>query len=281
MVKYIGAAIGKCAEILGCEQAPEVIRNALPQLQSAWHTTVSYDSDKRRQQAIEPLTEFSEKLATATREVIESGDHFITFGGDHSCAIGTWSGVAEAVGEFGLIWIDAHMDAHTPETTLSGNIHGMPVAVLLGEGAQPLTTVAGPSPKLEPANIALLGIRSYETEEAELLDRLGVRVYGMDEINERGFAVCFAEVVEQFQQRELPIGVSFDLDGLDPHIVASVGTPEASGLQLADVVDALATLDPEQLIGVEITEYNPTLDNEEHVDVRVIEHILEKLPLKN
>lgn len=281
MIKYIGAAIGNCAEILGCEQAPQIIRESLPELEAQWHATITFDGHQRRQQAVEPLAEFSQQLAKATCEVIQSGHQFITFGGDHSCAIGTWSGVAQAVGEFGLIWIDAHMDAHTPQSTLSGNIHGMPVATLLGEGANALTMLGGFAPKLQPANIALLGIRSYEPAEAELLERLGVRVYAMDEIKQRGFGECFAEVVSDFEQRQLPIGVSFDLDGLDPHVVAAVGTPEAAGLQLAEVIDALATLNPQQLVGVEITEYNPTLDDNNHADVQVIEQILAKLPLKN
>ena len=97
----------------------------------------------------------------------------------------------------------------------------------------------------------------------------------MDEINERSFASCFAEAKASFERRQLPIGISFDLDGLDPHEIAAVGTPEAQGLQLNEVIAALATLDRQKLIGLELTEYNPLLDTADHHAIHIIKQILE------
>ena len=274
MFKYIGAAVGKCAETVGCGRAPDVIYEKLPALQENWFKTIYYESDKRKLDSIDDLRIMSQHLADATQQLLQAGEQFITFGGDHSCAIGTWSGVAECYDEFGLIWLDAHLDAHTPETSLTGNLHGMPLAVLLGHGDSRLVNLCGKQPKLKPQNIILLGIRSYEPEELELLTGLGVRVYHIEEVERRGFATCFAEAKTYFEQRQLPIGVSFDLDGLDPSEIAAVGTPVEGGLRANEVITALATLDMHTLIGLEIAEYNPTLDTPDRRAVQVIERIL-------
>lgn len=272
MFRYIGAAVGKCAETLGCGQAPDVICKQL-HLEKAWYKTVYFLEQKRKLEALQPLAVFSNQLAKTTCDVLNSNQKFITFGGDHSCAIGTWSAVAEHYGEFGLIWIDAHMDAHTPQTSSSGNPHGMPVAVLLGQGDHQLTSVLCDRPKLAPENIVIIGVRSYEPEEKLLLDRLGVRVYDMDQVMQYGFAACFQQAIDDFTQRGLDYGISFDLDGLDPQDMTSFGTPVENGLRLKDVLPVLDRLDLERLIGVEIAEYNPTLDKNHH-DLQVIEKIL-------
>jgi arginase family enzyme len=129
-------------------------------------------------------------------DLVVGGRRFLAVGGDHSHAVGVWSGAARALrrsGPLGLIWIDAHMDMHTPETTHTGLIYGMPVAALLGHGAPELTGVAGGVPALQPQHVCLVGARSFEPEEPAFAKRHGVRVIGMDEVRERGLAACLAE----------------------------------------------------------------------------------------
>lgn len=131
----------------------------------------------------------SSAVSTALQQSRQNSDELLVLGGDHSCAIGTWSGVASAMrpfGDIGLIWVDAHMDSHTIETSPTKNIHGTPVAHLLGFGNQALRTVGDPYPKIKPQNLVMVGIRSFEDEEQELLSRLGVRVFFDNEVQKRG-----------------------------------------------------------------------------------------------
>jgi arginase len=196
--------------------------------------------------------------------VLQGGHFPLVVGGDHSCAIGTWSGVHRALanhGPVGLIWIDAHMDSHTFATTPSGQIHGMPLACLLGHGETALTRIGGAEAKLRPEQVCLIGVRSYEAGEAALLHRLGVRVYDMDEIRRRGLAEVFEEALAIVRQGTAGFGVSVDLDALDPGEEPGVGTPVAGGLRRAELADALSHLrgDP-AFVAMEIVEYNPRRD---------------------
>jgi arginase len=204
-------------------------------------------------------------LAEQTRKIVEQQQLFTVFGGDHSCAIGTWSGVAAAVadkGSVGLIWIDAHMDAHTPQTSESGNIHGMPIAALLGYGAPELIQVLTPQAKIKPEHHCLIGIRSCDRGETELIKRLGVRVFYMEEVAQRGIENVMQEALSIARKAGAGYGVSIDIDGLDPRDAPGVGSPEAEGIRAIDLYCALQLLqrDP-RLLGAEITEFNPHHDD--------------------
>jgi arginase len=202
--------------------------------------------------------------AGITRRLTAGGEKFIVIGGDHSCAIGTWSGVADALrkyGPLGLIWIDAHMDMHVPETTHSGAINGMPVASLLGYGAPELTSVAEDGPALHPHHICLVGTRSFEPEEVEFAERFAVRVIGMQEVRVRGIDAALAEAHEVASSGTAGYGISLDLDAFDPAEAPGVGTPEPGGILPATIFDAWSELcrDP-KCLGIEIVEFNPSLD---------------------
>lgn len=190
----------------------------------------------------------------------------ITIGGDHSMAIGTWGGIATALKnqDFGLIWIDAHLDAHTPETTQTQAIHGMPVAVLLGKGYPELTSLIKDSPILKPENLALIGIRSYEQAELDFLTTLGVRIFYMDEIKTRGFDAVFEDAKAHVTSNCQQYGLSIDIDAFDPEEAPGTGTLAADGLHADDVLPSLFALaqDP-RLLAVEIAEYNPQKDQED------------------
>lgn len=204
------------------------------------------------------------RLAAEVESVLQAGHFPLVVGGDHSCAIGTWSGVHHALagkGPLGLIWIDAHMDSHTFATTPSGQIHGMPLAALLGHGDAALTAIDGAEAKLLPENVCLIGVRSYEAGEAALLQRLGVRVFDMDEVRRHGLAAVFDAALAIARHGTAGFGVSVDLDALDPEEEPGVGSPVPGGLRCAELAAALSGLrgDP-AFVAMEIAEYNPRRD---------------------
>lgn len=204
------------------------------------------------------------KLAEITCKFTEDRQHFIVLAGDHSCAIGTWSGVSKAVndkGPIGLIWVDAHLDSHTFETTESGNIHGMPLACLMGFGDPSLTHILTQEVKVKPEHVCIIGARSFESGEEQLIKRLGVRVYYNDEIKVRGLNAVVKEARDIVQKNTVGYGISIDLDAVDPIDAPGVGTPELDGISGHDLCEALRGImyDP-KLLGLEIVEFNPHHD---------------------
>ena len=185
-------------------------------------------------------------------------------GGDHSIAVGTWSAVRNHINQdFGLIWLDAHLDAHTPQTSPSQARHGMPLAVLMGYGDSELVTLGSELPKLKPENLVIIGARSFENGEHELLKRLNVRVMYSDEVNARGFEVCFNEALAIATANNRPFGISFDIDGFDASLVPGTETPEPNGFDEESVLKSMANiLNHDKLIAFELVEYNPTLDQD-------------------
>ena len=223
------------------------------------------------------LQEINTHLATKTEGLTRQGQPFVTVGGDHSSAIGTWSGVSTGLsdqGDLGLIWFDAHMDSHTPESTHTGNIHGMPLAVLLGYGDPVLTALHSPRPKIKGEHLCLIGIRSFEPEEEALLKSLNVRIFFMQEIQERGIKAIFAEALAIATTGTAGFGISFDLDVIDPTEAPGVGTPAPRGLLSAPLITALQAWNHHpQLLGLEIAEFTPILDIEGRTETIIAEII--------
>lgn len=204
-------------------------------------------------------------------------------GGDHTCAIGTWQGMTQALDareNFGLIWFDAHMDGHTPETSLSKAYHGMPVAVLLGHGEPSLVYLNNAhQPTLRPQDLVLMGVRSYEPGEADLLKNLGVRIFYMDEIKKRGFNTCLEEALEIVTRHTKGFGISIDLDGFDPSVAPGVGSPEVDGLFPEDVIPALEKLkDFDTFQALEIVEFNPEYDQQDKTYHLITQLLMSLLP---
>ncbi len=191
----------------------------------------------------------------------------LVLGGDHAQAVGTISGLSRAWrrrGErVGVVWVDAHTDMNTPETSQSGNVHGMPLAALLGHGPQELLDLAGQAPALRPEDVALIGIRDVDAREAALVAETGVRVYTMSELDERGTGVCVKEAIERVTRHTAGVHLSFDLDGVDPQDAPGVGTPVPAGLTTREshlICESAARSG--RLLGMEMVELNPTLDVE-------------------
>lgn len=202
--------------------------------------------------------------AGVTRKLAADAERFLVIGGDHSCAIGTWSGAADALrpsGALGLIWIDAHMDMHVPETSHSGAINGMPVAALLGHGAPQLTSVSQGGAAIDPRHLCLIGARSFEPEEVVFAQRHGVRVIDMPEVQRRGLKAVLAEAHAIATNGTIGYGVSLDLDAFDPHEAPGVGTPALDGIHAADFLAPWSALIKNAAcVGIEIVEYNPARD---------------------
>lgn len=270
LTDVIGVACGQGAQDPGCQDGPEVLRTLgflrdldEPHGICIWRDMVHAAAEP----AAEPLWQvaaIAQAVADRVAASLRRGHFPLVIGGDHSCAIGTWSGahgVLRAQGRLGLLWIDAHMDSHTFRTSPSRALHGMPLACLLGHGDPRLTRIGGPEPKLLPADVCLIGVRSFEWGEAALLKRLGVRVYFMDEIRARGLAAVFAEAWARVTRETAACGVSLDLDALDPAEEPGVGSPVAGGLRRAELAAALRTLHGDaRLRALEVVEYNPYAD---------------------
>ncbi len=265
----IGAASGAGAPDPATADGPDALRHYrvfhdTPLQHVEWDTILRV-SRAEQDTPLHAVAALGARLAAEVEAVLSAGNFPLVVGGDHSCAIGTWSGVHRALadrGPIGLIWVDAHMDSHTFATTPSGQIHGMPLAALLGHGEAALTAIDGPGAKLHPEQVCLIGVRSYEAGEAALLHQLGVRVFEMDEVRRRGLADVFDEALAIVRQGTAGFGVSVDLDALDPAEEPGVGTPVPGGLRRAELAAALSRLrgDP-GFVAMEIVEYNPRRDS--------------------
>jgi arginase len=221
-------------------------------------------------------------IAEQIARLVEDKKFFMVMGGDHSSAIGTWSGAHKATqsqGSLGLIWIDAHMDSHTPQTTLTGNIHGMPLACLLGFGEKKLVELETPTPKFKPEHICLIGIRSFEPAEQELLERLKIRIIYMDEVKRRGLVDVLNEAVKIATTGTAGYGLSIDVDSVDPldapgtDVVAHGGL---SGDELCRAVEIFA--EDSRLIGAEIVEFDPHRD-QDHKTEKLITRLVKAITL--
>jgi len=222
------------------------------------------------------------RLKAQALEALAEGAVPITLGGDHSIAMGSISAVslhhARPDQPLGLLWIDAHTDINTPETSPSGNLHGMPLAHLLGLGLPSLRALAGSKPAVNAEHVALLGVRSVDAGERELVKKTGVRVYTMSEIDERGFAVCLKEAMQRVTDGTCGFHLSFDLDGVDPRYAPGVGTPVPGGLTYREAhltCETAATSG--RLLGFDIVELNPTLDERNRTGQLAVELILSAL----
>jgi arginase len=204
-------------------------------------------------------------IARKVERIMGLGHFPLVLGGDHSIAVGTVSGIAAHAQRkdqrVGLLWIDAHGDINTPETSPSGNIHGMPLAALLGFGAGELTGVAGPPPKVHPANVALVGIRSLDAGEKKRLKETGVQVHTMSDIDRHGVHRIMQKALARVTDGTDYVHVSFDLDAVDPTVAPGVGTPVKGGLDYREahlIMEVLA--DAGVMTSLEMVEVNPILD---------------------
>ncbi|MGH8378122.1 MAG: arginase, partial [Gammaproteobacteria bacterium] len=220
-----------------------------------------------RMRYLKVINEVCRELADDVESTFKQGEFPLILGGDHSQAIGSIAGAVRYFKhqgkELGVFWCDAHTDMNTPETSRSGNIHGMPLSTLLGMGPKELTGISGQIPALKPEHVVIYGVRDVDAEEAKLVKKSGVRVFTMSEIDARGAAACLEEAMGILGRASAGIHLSYDLDGSDPSVAPGTGTPVPGGLNFREshlVCEVLARSG--RLTSMEVVELNPILDIE-------------------
>jgi arginase len=212
---------------------------------------------------LEPIVGVAQKLAATVADSLAQGRVPLTLGGDHSLALGSVVGAARRR-RLGLIWLDAHGDFNTHETTPSGNIHGMPLAAIAGYGDHRLVTLGGSEPegaKIAPSNIAIVGARDLDGGERMLLERAGVAVFSMEAVDRLGMCETMRRAIAIAGRGTQGIYLSLDLDGVDPVFAPGVGTPVPGGLTFREAHLAVELIaDTGKLAGVDLVEVNPILD---------------------
>ena len=224
----------------------------------------------------EPILAMSEALRLHVEETLGRDRLPLVLGGDHSIAIGSVAGTAchfaRRGRSLGLIWFDAHGDANTPETTPSGNIHGMSLAILLGLGDPDLVQLGGRAPKIQPRNTTLIGIRDVDPGERETLKRVGVTVYTMRDIDERGMRDVVDEAIRIAGDGTAGIHLSLDLDVVDPEDAPGTGTPVWGGITYREAHLAMEMLsDRAGIVAIDLVEVNPVLDTQNMTGVLAAE----------
>lgn len=217
---------------------------------------------------LDEVLSFAGEVITKLRAIYAAGRRPILLGGDHSISMASISVAAEQLratfgpkAELGLLWVDAHADINTPETTPTGNIHGMPIAHLLGRGQPDLVNLCGFAPKLYPHNVVYIGLRDVDPGEREAIRELGITAYSMKDVDLLGIGEVCRRAYEQLS-RATRFVVSFDLDVCDPWIAPGVGTPVRGGLSFREshLIMELAAEQQDRLMALEVVEYNPELD---------------------
>jgi arginase len=205
------------------------------------------------------------ELAERVEAAADRGSFPLVLGGDHSVAVGTVSGMSQSLRKknekLGVIWLDAHSDMNTPQTSPSGNVHGMPLACLIGYGPKELTELYGYAPKVDPHNVVLVGIRDVDMTEREIVKSSGVTAYTMRDVDEHGMRTVMREAIRHASDGTSGIHISLDMDGVDPGEAPGVGTPVRGGFSYREAHLAMEILSDSGLVrSMEIVEVNPILD---------------------
>ncbi len=269
IVKVVGYASGAAANNIDCALGPWYMyyhQNLFNKINTSieWVTLLEASSVDSGLSVMPVVKNLSRNLGEIVIDLTKQQQRFCVFGGDHSSAIGTWSGYAFAkrvLGDIGVIWIDAHMDCHTPHTSETKNIHGMPLAHLLGHGDDYLVKLFDNEPSLKPENVCLIGIRSYESGEAELLKSLGVKIFFIEDVQKLGIREVLRQAYQHVSRNTCAVGLSLDLDGVDPIDAPGVGCPADDGINGDELIQALRTeINNKNIMALEIVEYNPIRD---------------------
>jgi arginase len=278
-VAIIGAPLDLGANIRGANMGPPAIRIAgLHQgLLALGYSVTDYDdimvptresipTSVQEKKYLPLIADLCSQVASRVEKSLSEDQYAILLGGDHSIAIGSISGSSAYAKKHGLrlgvIWIDAHADINTPESSPSGNIHGMPLGALLGEGHPELTEILGPSPKINPQDVVLIGVRNIDEIEKVLVQQSGVVTYTMRHVDEKGIAKIMEEVLSIHLHSCDILHVSFDLDGVDPLYAPGVSTPVPGGLSYREAHLALEIIaDSNKMCACDFVELNPMQDH--------------------
>jgi len=214
---------------------------------------------------LKPIAATCLDLARRVEKAASQGKFPLVLGGDHSVAVGTINGIAARFRKrkqsIGVIWIDAHTDMNTPETSPSGNVHGMPLACVVGHGPRELTHLLNHGPAVNPRNVVLVGIRDVDATEKPVVKQSGVKVFTMRDIDERGMRAVMRDALAIASNGAAGIHLSLDMDGVDPDEAPGVGTPVRGGISYREAHLAMEILSDSRLLrSMEVVEVNPVLD---------------------
>lgn len=270
-IHIVGVSMDLGQNRRGVDMGPSAVRYAhlqarLEQLGGHIHDAGNLAAPNPEEDAVEGADRRLRAVASVCRAVydmacpwVAADDFAIFLGGDHSISIGSVAAAAQR-GPVGVIWIDAHSDFNTPESSPSGNIHGMPVAALVGEGSAALVEIGGPAPRLKPSQIVQIGIRDLDAVERERLIRSGIHVFTMRHVDELGMATVARQALDRLRH-VARIHVSLDMDSLDPSEAPGVGTPVPGGLTYREAHLLMEILgDSGRVTSLDIVEINPILD---------------------
>ena len=231
------------------------------------------------------IAETCKGLAEIVRKSLEEQLLPLVLGGDHSIAVGTTAGVAahfqQQAKRIGMLWLDAHGDMNTPETSPSGNVHGMPLAAIMGYGPSELTELAGVKPMVEPRNVSLVGVRDLDARERRLVKESGIHVFTMRDLDERGMREVMAEALRFAADDTAGVAVSLDMDFVDPADAPGVGTPVRGGVTYREAHLAMEMIaDSRAMVSLELVEINPVIDLHNTTAILGVELILSALGKK-
>lgn len=222
---------------------------------------------------LDGIIQTNEALADEVVRSIADGYIPFTVGGDHSLGLGSLAGASKALGnDIGVVWIDAHADINTPETSPSGNIHGMPLGASMGEGHESLTELYYKGRKVDPRNCFIIGARSVDDGEVALIDKLGLNVWYMEEIREKGMGIIIMELMELLHQRNIKdIHISYDIDSLDASLVPGTGTPVVNGMEYDESEQLIKGVIETGLVrSIDFVEFNPKRDHADGITLRSV-----------
>lgn len=277
-VHIIGVPLDLGASRRGTDAGPSAVRVAglsKSLVKLGYEVTVESDipvptletrqAGSRKARFKKEILEVCTRLAEVTRDTLAAGEIPLVIGGDHSIAMGTVAGVVahfrQQQGEIGLIWFDAHGDMNLPESSPSGNIHGMPLAHLLGHGDPDLANILGQRPAVKPENVVLLGIRDIDDNERKIIRDSGIKVFTMSDIDELGMTDVSRQTLEIVTANTAGFHISFDVDGCDPTVMPGSGTLVPGGVSFREAHQLLENCAKTgRMTSMEVVELNPFLD---------------------
>ena len=240
---------------------------------------------EKRAKYMQEIAETCGDVAAAAEKSLSEGFLPLVLGGDHSIAAGVAAGVAnhfrKEKKQIGYLWLDAHGDMNTPETSPSGNVHGMPLAAIMGYGAPELVDLLGFKPKAEPGNIVIVGARDLDAQERKIVKKSGIHVFTMRDIDERGMREVMSDALKYAMDDTAGIAVSLDMDFVDPSDAPGVGTPVRGGVTYREAHLAMEMIaDTESMVSLEVVEINPILDEHNRTALLGVELVLSGLGQK-
>lgn len=296
-INVIGVPLNLGCDREGVERAPNHLRERglIPLIRANGHRVFDLgnlyvppvkESDKfvrgNSMKYLDIIVDVNNNLAELVYDTLRGGAFPLVIGGDHSLGLGSVSGVGKCYDDFGIIWLDAHGDINTNETSPSGNIHGMPLSALMGMGSEELVNIYAPGNKVNPQNVFLVGTRSLDDGEQALIEREQLSVYTMDTIRLKGIRFVADDIRRKLKERKIRnVHFSIDVDSIDPRFAPGTGTTVSEGLmpdQFKDFVDIM--LSTNLVKSMDLVELNPSLDTNDlttNLCLQIIDYITARL----